>query len=170
MLRRWPSTVRERRVIRIERAYSRRALKQPKSEAGVRTVPLFASVGEALRYVAARAVERGRYAPDELVFARARGTSLHESNFNRRVWRPALEHAGLAELGYRFHDLRHTCVSRLVGAGADIKLVHAVAGHASPQITLKRCSHLLDTRISEAADRFDPAGFLDVQLVRGARS
>jgi hypothetical protein len=54
----------------------------------VRSVPLFASVDEALRHLAARAVERGRYAPDELVFATINGTPLHESNFNRRVWRP----------------------------------------------------------------------------------
>jgi integrase len=76
---------------------------------------------------------------------------------NRRIGRPALLHAGLAEPGYRFHDLRHTCVSRLVAAGADVKLVQAVAGHASPLITLKRYSHLLDSRITEAASRFDPA-------------
>jgi site-specific recombinase XerD len=48
-------------------------------------------------------------------------------------------------------------VSRLVAAGADIKLVQAVAGHANPLITLKRYSHLLDARITEAAGRFDPA-------------
>ncbi len=154
---RWRDVDRDRRVLRVERAYSRRDLKRPKSEAGVRAVPLFASVDDALRHVAARALERGRYAPDELVFGTVRGTSLHESNFNRRIWRPALAHAGLAQLAYRFHDLRHTCVSRLVAAGADVKLVQAVAGHASPLITLKRYSHLLDTRISEAADRFDPA-------------
>ena len=70
---------------------------------------------------------------------------------NRAIVQPALEHAELAGLGYRFHDLRHTCVSRLVAAG--VKLVQAVAGHASPLITLKRYSHLLDSRISEAADR-----------------
>ena len=51
-----------------------------------------------------------------------------------------------------------TCVSRLVAAGADIKLVQAVAGHANPLITLKRYSHLLDTPVTEAATRFDPAG------------
>ena len=97
--------------------------------------------------------------PDEPVFTTVRGTPtpLHESNVNRRIWQPALERAELAGLGYRFHDLRHTCVSRLVAAGADVKLVQAVAGHASPLITLKRYSHLLDSRISEAADRFDPA-------------
>ncbi len=120
-------------------------------------MPLFASVDEALRHLAARAVERGRYAPDELVFATINGTPLHESNFNRRVRRPALERAGLADVGYRFHDLRHTCVSRLVAAGADVKLVQAVAGHSNPLITLKRYSHLLDARVGEAADRFDPA-------------
>lgn len=123
----------------------------------MRSVPLFPSVDAALRELAARAVERDRYAPDELVFATIRGTPLHESNFNRRVWRPALERAGLAQVGYRFHDLRHTCVSRLVAAGADVKLVQAVAGHASPLITLQRYSHLLDARVSEAAERFDPA-------------
>jgi integrase len=38
-----------------------------------------------------------------------------------------------------------------------LKLVQAVAGHANPLITLKRYSHLLDRRITEAAARFDPA-------------
>jgi integrase len=70
---------------------------------------------------------------------------------------PALRLAGLEGEGYRFHDLRHTCVSRLVAAGADVKLVQAVAGHANPLITLKRYSHLLDGRVTEAADRFEPA-------------
>ena len=50
-----------------------------------------------------------------------------------------------------------TCVSRLVAAGADVKLVQAVAGHANPLIALKRYSHLLDARVTEAAERFDPA-------------
>jgi integrase len=154
---RWSDVDRERRVICVERTYSRRELRRPKTEAGIRSVPLFASVDQALRHLAARAVERGHYAPDELVFATIHGTPLHESNFNRRVWRPSLERAGLTDAGYRFHDLRHTCVSRLVAAGADVKLVQAVAGHASPMITLSRYSHLLDARVSEAADRFDPA-------------
>jgi integrase len=154
---RWGDIDRERRLLRVDRAFSRRELKQPKTEAGSRSVPLFSSVLAALEMMAARALERGRYAPDELVFATVRGTPLHESNFNRRMWRPALERAGLTQAGYRFHDLRHTCVSRLVAAGADVKLVQAIAGHSSPAITLKRYSHLLDARVTEAAERFDPA-------------
>jgi integrase len=155
---RWSDVDRDRRLIRIERAYSRQHLRRPKTEAGIRSVPLFPSVDAALREVAARAVERGRYAPDELVFGSMRGAPLHPSNFRQRVWDRALRLAGLEGEGYRFHDLRHTCVSRLVAAGADVKLVQAVAGHANPLITLKRYSHLLDARVTEAAARFDPAG------------
>jgi integrase len=154
---RWQDIDRERRLIRVERAYSRQQLRRSKTESGVRSVPLFPSVEAALRELAARAFERGRYAPEELVFASMRGTPLQPSNFRQRVWDPALQLAGLDGESYRFHDLRHTCVSRLVGAGADIKLVQAVAGHANPLITLKRYSHLLDARVTEAAARFDPA-------------
>jgi integrase len=153
---RWRDLDRDRRLIRVERAYSREQLKRPKSDAGIRAVPLFPSVDAAFRELAARAVERGRYAPDELVFGSMRGTPLQPSNFRRRVWDCALGVAGLGDAGYRFHDLRHTCVSRLVAAGADVKLVQAVAGHSNPLITLKRYSHLLDARITEAAARFDP--------------
>jgi integrase len=133
-------------------------LQPPKTDSGVRSVPLFPSVDSALRALAARALERGRHAPEELVFGSMRGTPLQPSNVRQRVWNPALRLAGLEGRRYRFHDLRHTCVSRLVAAGADIKLVQAVAGHANPLITLKRYSHLLDARVTEAATRFDPAG------------
>ncbi|HEX6762879.1 MAG TPA: tyrosine-type recombinase/integrase [Gaiellaceae bacterium] len=154
---RWRDVDRDRRVIRVERAFSRGELRRPKTDAGRRLVPLFASVDAALRELAARAVERGRYAPEELVFGSQRGTPLQPSNFRQRVWGPAIRRAGLEHEGYRFHDLRHTAVSRLVAAGADVKLVQAVAGHANPLITLRRYSHLLDARVSEAAKRFDPA-------------
>ena len=104
--------------------------------------------------------ERGRYAPDELVFGSIHGTPLQPSKFRRRVWDPTLRRAGLDGEGYRLHDWRHTCVSRLVAAGADVKLVQAVAGHANRVITLNRYSHLLDARVTEAAERFDPARVL----------
>jgi len=166
---RWGDLHRPRKLIRVEHAYSRRQLRRPKTDSGVRAVPLFPSVEAAFRDLAARALERGRYAPEELVFASMRGTPLQPSNFRQRVWEPALRRAGLENEGYRFHDLRHTCVSRLVAAGADVKLVQAVAGHANPLITLKRYSHLLDARVTEAATRFDPArvGEPDSQRLRG---
>ena len=59
-------------------------------------------------------------------------------------------------------NLDLAAVSRLVAAGADVKLVQAVAGHANPLITLKRYAHLLDARVTEAADRFDPGHVREV--------
>jgi integrase len=157
----WQHIDRVRRLLRVEQAYSRNHLKRPKSDAGIRTIPIFATVAHALDALAARALERGTYAPDELIFQTERGTPIGPSNFNRRVWQPALRHAKLAKPNgkprYRFHDLRHTTVSRLVAAGADIKLVQTIAGHSNPMITLKRYSHLLDERLTEAATAFDPA-------------
>jgi len=157
----WRHVDRGRSLLRVEYAYSRNQLKRPKSEAGIRTIPIFPSAQTALRALAARGLERGTYAPHELILQTERGTPLHPSNFNRRVWQPALRSATLATPEgrpiYRFHDLRHTCISRLVAAGADIKLVQAIAGHSNPLITLKRYSHLLDDRLTAAAKRYDPA-------------
>ncbi len=43
-------------------------------------------------------------------------------------------------------------------------LVSKVAGHATPDITFRVYSHLLDDGVEKAADAFDPAA----ALVRGA--
>jgi integrase len=165
----WQHVNRQRGLLRVEYAYSRNQLKRPKSEAGIRTIPIFPSAQTALRGLAARALERGTYASHELILQTERSTPLHPSNFNRRVWQPALREAKLAGANgkplYRFHDLRHTCISRLVAAGADIKLVQAIAGHSNPLITLKRYSHLLDDRLAAAAKRYDPA--LDLPTAEG---
>jgi len=163
---RWGDYDRERKLLRIRRAYSRRVLKAPKSKAGERSVPVFPSVEAALQALAARAVERGRYAPGELIFATNAATALHDSNFRRRVWEPALRKAGLSEQDeegrwhprYRLHDLRHTCASRLIAEGCqDVKLIQTMIGHSNAAILLNRYSHLTEERVTEAASRFDPA-------------
>jgi integrase len=151
----------EQRFIRIEQAYSRNTLRQPKTKAGIRTVPIFPSALRALEQLRSRAETYRIDGLDQLLFQTATGNPLHASNFNRRHWQPALQAAQLTNQHgkprYRFHDLRHTCISRLVAAGADIKLTQQIAGHANPLITLNRYSHLLDERISNAALQYDPS-------------
>lgn len=49
----WRDVDRDRRLIRVERAYSRQQLRKPKTESGVRSVPLFPSVEAAFRELAA---------------------------------------------------------------------------------------------------------------------
>jgi integrase len=166
---RWNDVDFERSMIRVRQAYSRRTLKRPKTDAGTRSVPLFPSAEAAMRELAARAFTRGRFADEQLVFPTERGTPLDGSNFNHAVWTKALQRADLGEWTvkrngkrrwknrYRFHDLRHTAVSRLVAEGADVKLVQTVAGHSKASLTLDRYTHLTDERVREAAKRFDPA-------------
>jgi integrase len=43
----------------------------------------------------------------------------------------------------RFHDLRHTCASLLIAAGAHPKAIQERLGHSSIQITMDRYGHLL---------------------------
>jgi integrase len=74
--------------------------------------------------------------------------------FVRREFKPALERAKLP--AFRFHDLRHYAVSWLIAQGADIKLLEAIAGHASATVTLDTYGHLMTDGVSEAAKLYDP--------------
>ena len=154
---RWGDIDLERQLIRVERAYSAGEISRPKSEAGKRAVPIVDLTREALVALMDRAIDYGRFDEEAEVLLSAKGTSIHPSNFNRRVWKPALRAAGLEALGYRWHDLRHTCVSRLVALGADPALVQIIAGHSDPRITLKRYTHVREARVTEAAQRFGEA-------------
>lgn len=79
--------------------------------------------------------------PQALVFTTPAGTPLRNTNFRRHIWTPALQQAGLPE-GLRIHDLRHTCASLLIAAGANPKAVQAHLGHSSITVTLDRYTHL----------------------------
>ncbi len=54
-----------------------------------------------------------------------------------RVWKPACEASGMPE-GLRIHDLRHTAASLAVSAGANVKAVQRMLGHAKASMTLDR--------------------------------
>ena len=45
--------------------------------------------------------------------------------------------------GLRFHDLRHTCASLLIGLNENPKAIQAYLGHSSIQVTYDRYGHLL---------------------------
>lgn len=118
----WGVCVFDERSIRVERAVVLRQVKAPES-GRERTIPMFQGAHDALRSLAARAVDRGLYGPNEYVIPTATGTPHDCSNWGYRIWQPALKEARLKGSGYRWHDLRHTCISRLVAEGADIALV-----------------------------------------------
>ena len=72
--------------------------------------------------------------PDDLVFSGPTGAPLRNTNFRRRRWDKAVKVAGLD--GLTPHDLRHTAASLSVAAGANVKSVQRMLGHASATMTL----------------------------------
>lgn len=83
---------------------------------------------------------QGSLSADDLVFQAPAGGYLRPENFRRRVWAPAVRSAGLEPL--RLHDLRHTCASLAIAAGADVKVLQRMLGHASAALTLDRSSQV----------------------------
>jgi integrase len=76
-----------------------------------------------------------------LVFATEIGTPLNRHNVTQRSFKLLLERAGLPQI--RFHDLRHTCATILLGKGVHAKFVQELLGHATIAITLDTYSHVL---------------------------
>ncbi len=122
----------------------------PKSAAGRRSVAVPAVVADGLSGHLGRFAEPG---PDGLVFPAPDGGFLRLENFRKRVWLPAVTKAGLSPL--RIHDLRHTCASLAIAAGADVKVLQRMLGHASAALTLDRYGHLLPGQAESVASRLD---------------
>lgn len=91
--------------------------------------------------------------PDALIFTTARNKPLRNSNFTKRVWRPALKEAGIADVT-RIHDLRHTAASLMIQDGAPLFLLQRQLGHASI-VTTQRYAHLYPSQGTELTDRID---------------
>jgi integrase len=122
----------------------------PKSSAGRRQVAVPSLVAGVLQDHLARYSEPGS---DGLVFPAPEGGYLRLENVRKRAWNPAIAAAGVAPL--RLHDLRHTCASLAIAAGADVKVLQRMMGHASAALTLDRYGHLMPGQAQSVADRLD---------------
>ena len=111
-----------------------------------RTVPVVAE----LRPVVDRAIGRGVKAG--LLFGSPERDQLRLSNWRRDSgWSRVTRELGFAPL--RIHDLRHTAASVWIAAGADVKVVQRVLGHASATMTVDLYGHLMDRSLWDTADR-----------------
>ena len=77
-----------------------------------------------------------------LVFASEAGTLINPTNLRRRHFASLLKRAGLPA-DTRFHDLRHTCATLLLGKDVHPKFVQELLGHANIAITLDTYSHVI---------------------------
>jgi integrase len=81
------------------------------------------------------------YEVRDLIFATSVGTPINPENLVKRSFKPLLKKAGLPEI--RFHDLRHTCATLLLGRSVHPKIVQELLGHATIAMTLDTYSHYL---------------------------
>ncbi len=89
------------------------------------------------------------------MFTAPNGGPLRNTNFRSRVFAPAAASVGLA--GLTPHDLRHTAASRSVAAGANVKAVQRMLGHASASMTLDVYAGLFGDDLDAVANRLDEA-------------
>jgi integrase len=90
-----------------------------------------------------------------LVFTSRVGTPISRQDLITRSFKPLLKRAGLPDI--RFHDLRHTCATLLLGKGVHAKFVQELLGHATISITLDTYSHVLPGMGDAAAGAMDEA-------------
>jgi integrase len=93
--------------------------------------------------------------PDDLVFTSPRGEVMRNHNFRRRVFTPAAVAIGVP--GLTPYNLRHTAASIAVQAGANVKAVQSMLGHASAAMTLDVYAGLFGDDLDAVADRLDEA-------------
>ena len=126
-----------------------------------RTVPAAASV---LSRLAARC--DGRSASDPLFPARG-GAYLKRPSYDSTGWfNRAVERAQVQTITP--HDLRHTCASLAVSAGANVLAVSRMLGHKDPSVTLRIYADLFDSDLDAVAVNLDAKIAGSVQSVSKA--
>lgn len=95
-----------------------------------------------------------RLGPDDRVFTgRDGGVPKSQSSTGRGWWATALRNTGLEPM--RVHDLRHTAASIAVHAGANVKALQRMLGHASAAMTLDVYADLFDSDLDDVASIID---------------
>ena len=94
------------------------------------------------------------------VFTDMRGGVLRNSNWRARVFAPAVAICQKADESFPAitpHDLRHTAASLAISAGANVKAVQRMLGHALASMTLDTYADLFDTDLDDVAVNLDAA-------------
>lgn len=140
----------------------KRSIGEPKSKSAHRTLMLSATALAALReHLDHRRLHEPEPKqmldrngnPVRLVFTNKAGEPLHRPAVREHSFKAILRRAGLPDI--RFHDLRHTAITRLLRKRVSVIVVSNIAGHASPSLTLNIYGHLLPDDLKAIADLLD---------------
>lgn len=156
-LLRWQQLDLPRRTVRVGKS---------KTEAGTgRTIPLNTKAAEVLKFWAEQFPNRN---PEHFVFPSERygagGDNFEPTVYDidperpigswKESWESVKDDTGVA---VRFHDLRHTCVTRMLEGGAPLSVVASILGW-SPATTVrmaKRYGHIGQVALRQAVELLD---------------
>lgn len=92
---------------------------------------------------------------DAWLFRVSNGAAVDVHNFRARVFSRARD--ALGHDGFRIHDFRHTAATHAIAAGADVKVVQTMLGHARATETLDRYGHLWGDNLDVVMDAMESA-------------
>jgi integrase len=126
----------------------------PKTERGVRTLPLTPPLKRALAEARkARASERLQLGPAYMesgyVVVDEAGAPLHPDTLTSR-WAAVIAAAGVRRI--RLHDARHTCGTLLHLAGEPTAVISGWLGHSSHALTMRVYVHSQDDALRDAGE------------------
>lgn len=131
--------------------------KAPKSESSNRIIPMSKELTSILSAAKLRYYnEAAEYGPAfrdlGYVVHNENGTPYHPDSLTTK-WRRFVEVNGLPYI--RFHDLRHSNATALIGAGVSAKTVQQLLGHSDVSITLNTYTHVLPSMEQAAVEKLD---------------
>ncbi len=94
-----------------------------------------------------------RKGPDDYVFQAPQGGPIRYTNFRPRIWKPAVEAAGLKDV--TFHSLRHSAGGLLRQASVHTQLIQQRLGHSSSRTTTDTYGWVPDESDKEAAQALE---------------
>ncbi|MGH2451626.1 MAG: site-specific integrase [Candidatus Limnocylindria bacterium] len=159
---RWPDVdlegARLRVVATLQNTGDGYTFTEPKTARSRRQVALTQTAVAALRRHNAAQQMEARVAADVwqdmgLVFTNEIGRPLDPHNLVQRSFYPLLRAASLPRI--RFHDLRHSAATLMLGRGIHPKIVSEMLGHSQIAVTLDLYSHVTPTMQREATAALD---------------
>jgi len=159
---RWTDVDLDRATLRVEHSMAtvdgKRVLGEPKTQKARRAVDLPPEAVAALsRQRKLQMVEQARAGaagvpwlnPHGLIFTASYGSPASDSTVRKEFYR-LLTAAGLPPM--RLHDLRHSCATIELAAGAPLVAVSEQLGHAKPSITLNVYAHAVPSMRQAVAE------------------
>src|SRR6266581_8761767 len=133
---------------------------EPKTDRGRRSIVLPAFTIEVLgqhrlKQREAKLKAGSVWQDHDYVFCTSIGTHLNPTRDALDELKSLLKEAGLPDI--RFHDLRHSSATMLLGMKVHPKIVQEILGHSQINITMDIYSHVLPTMQEEAMNKINEA-------------